>query len=311
MPDARIPHSKPYLYVERQFYRLLRKAYKASLKLRREKRPSSYPYITGDSFRALADHIFDETCTFDPRSVKRGDIVFTSSVRMHEFFQTMHPRITAQYILIQHNGDCETDERVLPFIDDKIIRFYAQITTIRHPKITPIPIGINNMHHGVDGFRWLMKRKLPEAKLPRVFYHFYVGTNPKEREPAQVYFDSLPTMDTIHSFIGYGSYKAILGSYMFTASPPGNTLGSHRTWEALYLRTIPIVKRSADAESCAELGLPLWIINDWHELGAYDTQMLSRKYAEMIADARFEALYMPYWEDRIKTDQRALRGSAE
>lgn len=308
MPDARIPHSKPYIYAENQFYRLLRKAYKLSLKLRRNKRPSTYPYITGDSFRALADHIFDETGTFDPAAVQRGDIVFTSSPRMEEFFRTMHPKIDDEYILIQHNGDRQTDETIAPLVDDKIYRFYAQITTVVHPKIIPIPIGINNMHHGVDGFWWLMKRRITKHKLPRIFYHFSNQTNPKEREPAAAYFKTLPTMDTIHTFIGYSTYKDILGSYMFTASPAGGTLGSHRTWEALYLRTIPIVKRTVDAESCVARGLPLWILDDWHELGAYDAATLTKKYNEMMASADFKALYMPYWVERIRSDQRELRG---
>jgi hypothetical protein len=307
--DSTLPHGKAYLFVEKYFYKVLRKVYRSTLRLRKNPRPVSNPYITGDSFRALAAHVHDETGSFDPKSVKYGDIVFIGSPQMHGFFTDLHPHIESEYILIQHNGDIQTDETILPYIDDKIFRFYAQITTVSHPKIIPIPIGINNMHHGVDGFRWLMERRLPKQKLARIFYHFNNVTNPKEREPAAKYFATLPTMETMHAFVPYGTYKDILASYMFTVSPAGNTLGSHRTWEALYLRTLPIVKRTVDAESCVALGLPIWILDEWQELSAHDEAGLTKKYEEMMRTANFEALYMDYWIDRIRKDQAELRAA--
>ena len=34
-------------------------------------RPSSKPLISGDTFRKIADHIFDETQTLNPKRVKK------------------------------------------------------------------------------------------------------------------------------------------------------------------------------------------------------------------------------------------------
>ena len=39
-------------------------------------RPSSSPFLTGDSLRNLCDHVFDETQSFKPLEVKENDIVF-------------------------------------------------------------------------------------------------------------------------------------------------------------------------------------------------------------------------------------------
>jgi hypothetical protein len=39
-------------------------------------RPSSKPYISGDTFRKVADFIFDETATFNPQQINHGSIVF-------------------------------------------------------------------------------------------------------------------------------------------------------------------------------------------------------------------------------------------
>ena len=34
-------------------------------------RPSSTPYVSGDTFRKFSNHIFDETVSFDPNKVKK------------------------------------------------------------------------------------------------------------------------------------------------------------------------------------------------------------------------------------------------
>lgn len=289
---------------EAVFFKTIRKSFRSffhTLHLR----PGSRPYITGDSFRLLAQHIYDEASTLDPKKVQLGDIVFVGSSKMLHFFNTIHPNILNRYILIQHNGDYMVDDTIAAFIDKKIIRFYAQIVIAKkQEKIIPIPIGIENRHHGNEVFPFFLKRAAKQKnKQPRIFFHFSVQTNPPERGPALEYFNTHPAMDTITSFVPYFSYKKILASYAFTVSPAGNTLGSHRTWEALYLRTIPIVKRTTDAEECVAHGLPIWIVDDWQELSAYGEIELQAKYDEMMATANFDTLLMNYWETRIENEQ--------
>ncbi len=295
------------MFLEGLFFRTLRIASRSffhSLKLR----PGSHPYITGDSFRKLADHIYDETGSFDPALVKTGDIVFIGSPRMKEYFLTIHPHIKNHYILVQHNGDYMVTDEIAAFIDDKIIIFYAQIVLVRHPKIVPIPIGIENKHHGNEILPFLLNvARRRTHKQSRIFYHFSVQTNPPERGPALTYFKTHPLLETISTFVPYWSYKKILASYAFTVSPAGNTLGSHRTWEALYLRTIPIVKRTVDAEACVALGLPLWIVDDWSELEQQTEVTLATRYDAMMKQASFEALDMHYWRKRILGSQQEAR----
>lgn len=292
------------MFCEKIFFRFVRKStnvFYSSLKLR----PSSYPYLTGDSFRKLADYVYDETTIFKPEKITTGGgIVFVSQERLPQFFAEVHPKINHPYILICHNGDKpQIDESIVSKIDDKIIRFYAQCVLVAHPKIVPIPIGIANKHHGIELFsKFIELRPLPK-KQSRIFYHFSIQTNPTEREPALNYFRTHPLMATINTFIPYLSYKKLLASYLFTVSPAGNTLGSHRTWEALYLRTIPIVKRTVDAEACVSYGLPIWIVDDWHKLEGLTENNLQTKYNELMKNASFEALYMDYWKKRILADK--------
>ena len=53
-------------------------------------------------------------------------------------------------------------------------------------------------------------------------------------------------------------------TYAFIPSPHGNGLDCHRTWEALALGCIPIV-RTSPLDSLYS-GLPVWIVKEWDEV---------------------------------------------
>ena len=64
------------------------------------KRKSSYPFISGDTFRSICDHIIDETkIPFSPDKVKDGDIIFVNTHALEYFFCVCHPLIKSRYIL--------------------------------------------------------------------------------------------------------------------------------------------------------------------------------------------------------------------
>ena len=147
--------------------RIERKLFKIKLFFSKNKRPSSYPIISGDSFRALADHIHDETGTFNPDDVKKGDIVFVNNPLTKSYLETVHPKIKNQYILIEHNGDNNIDKTVTDLLDDKIYRFYAQDVVEAHEKIIPIPISIENLHIYINGIPRVLntiRRKIKKNK---------------------------------------------------------------------------------------------------------------------------------------------------
>ena len=61
----------------------------------------------------------------------------------------------------------------------------------------------------------------------------------------------------------YQSWMKQIG-YAFVASPHGNGLDCHRTWEALCLGCIPIVKTSP-LDDLYE-GLPVLIVGEWRDI---------------------------------------------
>ncbi len=73
--------------------------------------------------------------------------------------------------------------------------------------------------------------------------------------------------------------KEVAMSY-FVISPEENGVDCHRTWEALYLRAIPIVTRSINSEFYA--GLPIIILDSWDDF--QDLELSEELYYELWGD---------------------------
>lgn len=244
-------------------------------------RPTSAPFLSGDGFRALADHRFEGLGSFDPSLVKSHQVVFVESGKMEPFFRQVMPAIDRPIVVVTHNGDDNVGPSQAVWADDpNLLRWFAQNLDTIHPKILAIPIGLENawMHsNGIVGdFKKI--RAAQGRKKSRILFGFTTFTNPAERIPALKTLRDHPCCDAL-SWVNGRRYRQILAGYQFIASPPGNGIDCHRTWEALYLRVVPIVKRSAAMEAFSLL--PIWIVDDWKELEGLSETDLDLKYREL------------------------------
>ncbi len=264
--------------------------------------PTSAPYLSGDTFRSLATHIHDMDSEIKPQSIKAKDLVFVQSPRIEDFFTRIHPRITEPYILITHNGDENITEKYTPFITETISHWFAQNCLITHPKVTPIPIGLENKWyhlHGIPHYFNIL-RKRTYMKEFRILYKFNVRTNPVARSKALSILDNHPLTYTYMGWRESYEYLMTLQQYSFVASPPGNGEDCIRTWEAMYLGTIPIVKRSPMSEYFTSLGLPIVTIDDWNELDTMNPKGLRDLYEKQREGFAAPALWADFWIDKIK-----------
>jgi hypothetical protein len=270
-------------------------------------RPSSRPYVSGDSFRAVARHVLDKGGSLDARRVGRGDIVFVDAREIPRFGESILPGIRERFILVSHNSDRNIDGAYARLADDRrILAWFAMNAVLRHPKVHPLPIGLENRwkhNNGIIGdFDRL--RALPAKKAMRIIYAFSVATNEAERRPALEAIRSSPIADG-PSWTLSRSYRERLNGYAFTLSPPGNGFDCHRTWEALYLGTIPIVKRSPFFEAFPEL--PALIVDDWREVTAWDEDFLRLSYDRLqptIASCPY--LWMDHWIGEFEKWRNAI-----
>lgn len=265
-------------------------------------RPASFPYISGDTFRRIADFVYEKDVKFDPKKIYDKAIVFLDINFIDEYFKNVHQEIDKKYVLITHNGDVDLDfVLVEKYLDNKIIHWFGQNVLVADKRLTPIPIGLENKHYYNNGitsyFDEIIGRKI--EKKNRILFGFNISTNPKERQSAYDVLVKSNLADEIEGWPISRKYLEKLFQYRFVASPPGNGTDCHRTWEALYLGIIPIVKRSVLTEHFFNKGLPLWIIDDWEELNGVDDEFLEAKF-NLLKD-RFGSgfLFMDFWESEI------------
>jgi hypothetical protein len=263
-------------------------------------RPSSYPYITGDSFRSLCHHYFDEISTITPNSVVNGDRVFVRNNLLHDFFKEIHPFIKEKYVLISHNDDDTIDEKFLSYInDEKIIHWFGVNMNIKHPKVTPLPIGLDNYFYKSNTNINLICSTAKADKTPKIIYGFNHPSILKNRASALIALGGTDAAEKINKTISTEEYYSKVSSYQMIASPEGMGIDCFRTWEAMLLGVIPIVQRSSVTEYYETLNLPIYIINSWEDIKVLNPEKISSIYNTNIQNFNNPALFMDYWVSKI------------
>ena len=89
--------------------------------------------------------------------------------------------------------------------------------------------------------------------------------------------------------------------YAFVVSPLGNGLDCHRTWEALILGCIPIVKTSGIDNLYKDL--PVLIVDDWNDVTKELLENVVNDFKEKHEKGlyNYDKLLLKYWVDKINS----------
>lgn len=254
-------------------------------------RPSSEPFISGDTFRKYSDFVIETIEDINVSNIKEKNIVFVKSSLLNYFFTKLHPKIKTKYILISHNSDENIHLDYEKFIDDKIIHWYSQNLCFKHKKISFLPIGLENLKYFNSG---LLKYYNEENSpfLNKIFMSFNINTNPKERQSCYDQLKEINFIDKPSSFLDHNAYFNKIKKYKFIVSPEGNGIDCHRTWEAIYLNIIPIIKKSNFSDNLKHL--PVLIINKWEEIKLLSEKDLENIYSKKIKISKEKAFFQFY-----------------
>jgi len=267
----------------------------------RERRVSSYPRITGDTFRAFCDHIIDETqIPFDPERVKKGDTIFVNGNLLESFFEIVYPHILVPFVLVSHNSTRMVPDALGRYLDDeKIIAWFTRNPDrTDHPKLRGLPLGIGNAYFPF-GDRTIVDRV--SVQLPRSKKHtLYLGFNPRTcgnvRWHVYYLFKNARFCYTPARRVSYEQYLTDVSESRFVLSPRGYGLDCYRHWESLMMGSIPIIQ-SSTLDPLFE-DLPVLIINDWNDITA---DFLEEQYKQMQCRSyNLEKLHADYWFDQIR-----------
>lgn len=268
-------------------------------------------YICGNNFKKLAKFVVDESSdVFEPESVKQGDIIFVRNrlEYLKIFFLYINPKIKHKYILITHNDDC-SPSIVKKYIDiNNIYAWFSINVDYNHPKLIPIPIGIGEGCYGkhyVGGIDKLNKTIVLDKKY-LLYMNFNVQTNANLRMPVYKTFCNKPfcyfpkdCLFTPYKRMSPMDFLKDVHNSKFVLSPEGNGMDCYRTWESLYVNSIPVVKTSVLDVLLQDL--PVLIVKDWSDI---TEPFLQRKY-RLIKNktCNLEKLSFSYWKNLILDSQ--------
>lgn len=97
------------------------------------------------------------------------------------------------------------------------------------------------------------------------------------------------------------------GAFAFEVSPQGNGLDCFRTWEALLLGTIPIVRHSALDLLFQDERLPVVIVESWQEITADNLARWRVEHQPILGARVDEILSLDYWIRKIKKSSRSAQ----
>jgi hypothetical protein len=219
------------------------------------------PAISIDKTKHL--HIDNITTTFH-----NNYLIFCYSHHINVLSEKIH-FFQNEFILITHNSDGEVAEtnNVLTILNNsKLIRWFAQNVCFDHPKLFLLPIGIaNNMwgHGNISVF------KLPQVadnilnKSKHIFFNFNKNTNFSKRN---LCYESLKNHLPWTENDSFVNYITNLSGYKFCICPEGHGVDSHRLWECLYLKVVPIVVDSPFTKILLKYNIPLVVVNSWADV---------------------------------------------
>jgi hypothetical protein len=267
--------------------------------------------ITGEKFISLADWIYTPKeravddyynlpNTFSLDKLRDDDIIYTHTMYVRQLFALL-THFKGICGVISHNGDVNIDDSYnVPYC---VKTWFTQNVNTVHPRITSIPIGLENdrWHKNVHKKEKLLaKLEQPRNYRNLVYMNFNIATNPAKRQPVYDLLKDKPwvTVDMHPNGYDYDSYIDNIYNHKFVVCPEGNGIDTHRTWEALYLGTIPIIDANINNSFYWDY-LPVTVTSNWEEV---DEKFLENDFSVIpIVDCwETERLTFDYWKDKIR-----------
>lgn len=187
-----------------------------------------------------------------------------------------------------------------------IHRWFAVQVQTEHPRIVPMPIGIDGRDLAALTMapRWAWndrdisclvnfqpRNAERKALLRSCRDRSWMTVTPWERQAP----------------MSQAAYYAQLGRARFVLSPPGRGWDCYRTYEAIAMGAIPIVRRDAPLSDVVN-GLPVVVVDDWHEV---TPERLRWEDAHRHPAPDLSRLTSGYWRTQIQAAATAAKESSD
>ena len=215
-------------------------------------------------------------------------------------------------ILVTGHSDLGIDESYMDILNmPSLITWFCTNKLFSHPKLKSIPLGITNQfepaslgRHRIIGNtdRIFSIAQELDSKFssfaPLAYLNISQSNYPNERNEIISLFakkEWVTYRNPEFTDQGHEHFLRNIHQHKFVFAPRGHGLDTHRLWECLYLRTIPIVKRHIGMDDFKDL--PILFVDDWSEI---TEEYLHHVYEKMMqTEYSMSKITLPFWLNNI------------
>lgn len=194
---------------------------------------------------------------------------YTHLIGKPDFIRKMNHMKNPFYLYL-HNSDQNFNSKHLSILKEveNVKHIYTQNMNVIDDNVSSLPIGIANEMWPHGNIKEITKyieivNRGNFKKTKEVYFNFNVGTNKAKRTKCkdEVSKKGIEWVQTTR----YENYLKNLSNYKFAICPEGNGLDTHRFWECLYLKVIPICLRNNLTQQYVDY-FPMILLDEWSEL---------------------------------------------
>ena len=255
------------------------------------------------------------------RYLENGCSIYVCGTALKHFI-TIIPKIKCKFVLV--SGDCDecllnslssTTEFNLIINNENLIHWFTQNCVINHKKLSNIPIGLdyhtissNSSHYwGPQKSPIQQEKELIEIqtnmkpfyeRIIKAYSNFHFKTNTKYGKDRKKAVNEISKYLVFYEPIPLARIETWKNQvqYAFVISPAGNGYDCHRTWEALCLGCIPIIKKKTINNVYEDL--TVLIVDEWKDL---TVELLEKTIMEFKSKKfNYNKLSLSYWTNKIK-----------
>jgi len=215
-------------------------------------------------------------------------------------------------LIVSGHSDFPVNDTRFSKSGKKLVKWFGQNIEHNDSRLVGIPIGLTNIassplpiHHIIGNTSHILEQNKKDKKNSNMIYLNirYGDIRDSKSNSEREYLVNLcknKSYITIEkpnrTLEGYKNYIEKIHSHKMVICPRGNGWDTHRIWESLYLKSIPIVKK-CEAYSYFK-DLPIIFLDDWNQL--LDMNFLITEYTKLFnSKMNLEKLTVDYWKYEI------------
>ena len=195
-----------------------------------------------------------------------------------------------KFIIFTNLEDTPLDKHILTCLPRNVVRVVAANSVVVSDKVIPAPYGVQRRMSPSDDRIEVLKSHMDKEsnKVPRSFRLLYVGVNEnshEERKGLTQQFADEPWATVETQRVDFETYLDRMWRCKFVLCPRGNAIDCHRNWETIYMRRVPVMKRTPFLEELYK-DYQVLFVDDYSEV----TEQLLLDNNQMFLDAQTQDL---------------------